>query len=106
MKNANKIKIKQSGHTRSEVQKRIDAIAALKAEIDWLLKYQNVTVISGYNGQPYGRSQKSLTGQIVTIDRTSLTEWMGPKIHIFISDRRYRCGMDLDEVMFGDEVSE
>jgi len=93
------------GHTRAEVQKRIDAIATLKAEIDWLLKDQRVTVVSNYNGQPYGRSKKPITGQTVTIKRTHLTEWMGPKIHIFIDDRRYRCSLNLDEIKFGDEVT-
>ena len=56
--------VKREGHVRSEVNKRLEAIRALKAEIDWMLKDQPVKIIGRYNGQPYGRSRKSLTGEI------------------------------------------
>jgi len=90
------------GHTRAEVEKRLEAIRVLKAEIDWLLKDQQVTIVSNYNGQPYGRSRKPLTGQTARIKSTYLSEWMGPRVTVFIEGER--VGLNMDAIRLSDDL--
>jgi hypothetical protein len=91
-----------NGHIRSEVNKRLDSIRTLKAEIDWLLKDQRVKIVSNYNGQPFGSSHKPMTGQAATVKRISLSEWKGPIVHLFIDDQR--CSLNMEEIEFCDEA--
>jgi len=90
------------GHTRAEVEKRLEAIRVLKGEIDFMLKDQQVTIVSNYNGQPYGRSRRPLTGQIARIKSADLSEYMGPRITVFIEGER--VGLRMDAIKLHDDL--
>lgn len=43
----------------------------LQLKLDTLVAGRKIRVLSNYNGQPYGRSRKSLHGQVLTVERGS-----------------------------------
>lgn len=79
---------------QAEVNKRIEAIRVLKGEIDFMLKDQNAKIVSNYNGQPHGRSKPKMTGEVRRITSVYLSEYMGPKISIFLEGTRLGLGFN------------
>lgn len=59
---------------------------------------KKVTILSGFNGQPHGRSRKSLKGSIQTVKRAT---YDGGSIWLWLEDvGQCWCAIGVDEVEF------
>lgn len=64
-------------------------------------KGRKFRILSNYNGQPYGRSKRSMRGQILTVSFVSFDD---EKAYIF--PEGYRLSLELREVEFIDGNNE
>lgn len=62
--------------TKRELLRILTEAKALQLRLDTLVAGRKVKVISDFNGQPYGRSRRSLRGQTLTVERAHIdTHW-------------------------------
>lgn len=52
---------------KDELAKIVTEMAALQNRLDALVAGRKVKVLSEFNGQPWGRSKRAMTGQILTV---------------------------------------
>lgn len=54
---------------KEELAKLVRDQADLRLRADALVVGRPVKIVSDYNGQPYGRSRKSMRGKVMTVER-------------------------------------
>jgi hypothetical protein len=88
----------------SIAEKLIDAnqtIKNIQEEARCLVAGRKVRIVSNFNGQPCGRSRKSLKGTVQTVKSLQLD---GYHIWLFLEDGgKCWCGVGLKEVEFIDD---
>lgn len=63
--------------TKRELLRLLTAAKEIQLKLDALVAGRTVKVLSNYNGQPYGRSRRALTGQTLTIERCHIDTYSG-----------------------------
>lgn len=90
----------------------IDAFREAKS-LEWssssVLRFRRVKITSDYNGQPYGRSKKSLKGNIAFI-RSVTFDFCHDEPCLFLQDENGKMGpyglaISIKEIEFIDEVN-
>lgn len=89
-------------HTMQFVKSRAEEISRIEFNIKSAIVGRVVRVMSNYNGQPYGRSRKSLKGLEAKV-HSAIVEF--GKVYIWLEgyDVDY-CALDIHEVLFVDDV--
>lgn len=75
---------------------------SINMQIGCLLVGRRCIIQSEFNGQPFGRSRKSMRGKMVTI-RSAIVDFTSikPRIVIFVDEEL--VGLELDEVVIVEE---
>lgn len=73
-------------NVKEELERMHSDSKDLHARLQGLVKGRKVRIASNYNGQPYGRSRKALTGQVFEVERAGLDPHWG--IYLFLKGER------------------